>query len=75
MARRDRLLREHLRERFVVTLKTGETFDGLLGDHDESNLQLIDPYMLSERGRAGVDGDLYLPRIQIAYMQRAGDVL
>lgn len=75
MARRDRLLREHLRERFVVTLKTGETFDGLLDDHDESNIALIDPYAITGDGRASVDGSLYLPRAQIAYMQRAGDVL
>jgi hypothetical protein len=35
MARRDRLIRQALRERFVVTLRSGETFDGLLLDADD----------------------------------------
>ncbi len=70
MARRDRLLRQMLRERFVVTMKSGETFEGLLDDHDESTLELLDPYAVTSAGRAGIDGRLYLPRDQIAYLQR-----
>lgn len=68
--RRDRLLREHLRERFVVTLKSGDTFDGLLDDHDETTIELIDPYAVDKSGRVSLDGRLYLPRAEIAYMQR-----
>lgn len=68
--RRDRLLREHLRERFVVTLKSGETFDGLLDDHDESTVELVDPYAVDKSGRLSIDGRLYLPRNEIAYLQR-----
>lgn len=75
MARRDRLLREHLRVRFVVTLKNGETFDGLLDDHDESTLEFLDVHAITKTGhRSEVDGRLYLPRSEIAYMQRP-DVL
>lgn len=75
MARRDRLLRELLRVRFVVTLKNGETFDGLLDDHDETTLEFLDVHAIAKTGsRSEVDGRLYLPRSEIAYMQRP-DVL
>lgn len=68
---RDRLLKSLLRERFVVTLKTGEAFDGLLDRHDESLIELVDVFAVSETSRVQVDGRLYLPRPQIAYMQQA----
>lgn len=68
--RRDRVLRDHLRERFVVTLLSGETFDGLLDQWDESTLEFVDGYAVTERSRVQVDGRLFLPRARIAYMQR-----
>lgn len=68
--RRDRVLRQHLRERFVVTLLSGETFDGLLDQWDESTLEFVDAYAVTERNRLEVDGRLFLPRDRIAYMQR-----
>lgn len=68
--RRDRVLRQHLRERFVITLLSGETFDGLLDRWDESTLELVDGYAVTERARVQVDGRLFLPRPQVAYMQR-----
>lgn len=68
---RDRLLKSLLRERFTVTLKTGETFDGLLDRHDESLIELVDVFAVSETSRVQVDGRLYLPRPQVAYMQQA----
>lgn len=67
---RDRLLRQHLRERFVVTLKSGDTFDGLVDQWDESTIELLDPHVVSKDGLAAVDGRLYLPRAEINYMQR-----
>jgi hypothetical protein len=70
--RRDRLLREHLRHRFVITMKTGETFDGLLNDQDESTVEFVDAGVLTRDGRVVVDGALFLPRAGIAYLQRAG---
>lgn len=70
MRRRDSLLRQLLRERFVVTLKTGEAFDGLLDRWDESTLELINPTAVSEKTRVPVDGRIYVPRDQVAYMQR-----
>jgi len=68
--RRDRVLRQHLRDRFVVTLLSGETFDGLLDVWDESTLELVDAYAVTERARLEVDGRLFIPRDRIAYMQR-----
>jgi hypothetical protein len=60
-----------LRERFIVTLKSGDTFDGLLDDHDESTVELLDPHVVGTDGKlTGVDGRMYLPRAEIAYMQR-----
>lgn len=70
MARPDRLLRELLRYRFVVTLKTGDTFDGVLDQHDESTLEFVDVHAVTHDGRTPVDGRLYLARRDIAYMQR-----
>jgi hypothetical protein len=68
--RRDRVLRQHLRERFVITLLSGETFDGLLDRWDDSTLEFVDAFAVTERARLQVDGRLFLPRPQIAYMQR-----
>lgn len=73
--RRDRLLREKYRERFVFTLDNGECFDGLLDDVDETQIKLVDAYQHTPRGRAPIDGDHYLVRARVLYMQRPGDVL
>lgn len=71
MARPDRLLRELLRHRFVVTLKNGGgTFDGVLDNHDERTLEFVDAHAITSAGRTEVDGRLYLPRADIAYLQR-----
>lgn len=67
---RDRLLKQLLRTRFVVSLKTGETFDGLLDRFDPSTIELVDAHAVSaDGGRVSVDGKLYLPRDGVAYMQ------
>ena len=68
--RRDRLMRDLLRERFLVTMETGETFDGLLERVDEATVELVDAFAVTERSRLAVDGRLYLPRARISYMQR-----
>ncbi len=67
---RDRLMRAQLGERFVVTLTTGETFDGLLERVDARTLDLADAHSLSSDASDKLDGKLYLPREQITYMQR-----
>lgn len=67
---RDRLLKALLRERFVVTMVSGEAFDGLLDHYDESHIELVDASAHLKDGPVRVDGRLYLPRAQVAYMQR-----
>ena len=70
MAARDRLVRKALRERFVVTLRTKEAFEGLLLDADDRTLTLADAYALNGRDRVAVDGVLYLPRSEVVYLQK-----
>jgi hypothetical protein len=67
---RDRLLKSLLRERFVVTMLSGEAFDGLLDRYDEAHIELVDAHAHLKDGPVKVDGRLYLPRPQVAYMQR-----
>jgi len=67
---RDRLVRQSLRERFVVTMTTGETFDGLLFEVDDKTVHLVDAHALDGATRVAVDGALFLPRDRVAYMQR-----
>lgn len=72
MAARDQLLRRMLRERFIVTLRTGEAFDGLLIDVDEKTLRLGNAVVVAANGRhTPVDGELYVPRTEVIYLQRS----
>lgn len=71
--RRDRLIRSVLRERFVATLKTGETFDGLLVKADAKTYVFANAWAISGRDRVSVDGELYIPRDEVAYLQRIGN--
>jgi hypothetical protein len=70
--RRDRLLRASHLQRFVVTLGSGETFDGLLADADDNSVRLVDVFAVDEKSRVSVDGEMYLPRLNISYMQSPG---
>lgn len=70
--RRDRLIRNALRERFVVTLKSGETFDGLLVEADVKTFVLANAWSLEGRDRVSVDGQLFVPRDEVSYLQRIG---
>lgn len=74
MNRRDRLVRQSLRERFIVTLTGGESFSGLLFDIDEKTLHLVDAKALDGKSSVPVDGALFLPRDRVAYMQKPGEV-
>lgn len=67
----DHLLASLIRERFVVTLLSGEAFDGLLADRDGRVIVLVDASAVHEGGRfTSVPGSLILERARIAYMQR-----
>jgi hypothetical protein len=72
MAARDRLLRRCLRERFVVTMRSQEAFDGLLLDADDRTVILGNAVALTGQDRVKVDGLLYLPRSEVVYMQKPG---
>ena len=67
----DRLLRGHLLTRYVVTIASGETFDGLLAAVDTRTLILRDVGVLKvDGGLTPVDGDVVLRRDAVSYMQR-----
>lgn len=67
----DRIARDHLLCRYVVTLKSGEAFDGLLRDADGHTLELVQATSLATgRDPIPVDGSLYVARADVAYLQR-----
>lgn len=72
MTRRDKLIRQALRERFVATLRGGESFDGLLVEVDEKTFRFVDACALDGKTRVKVDGELFLPRTEVAYLQKPG---
>lgn len=71
MARPDRLIRQYLRDRFVITTKSGETWSAILLDADQNTLILADVEAVAPDGSATkADGQVFLPRADVAYMQR-----
>lgn len=69
--RRDRLLKERLMDRFVVTLDSGQTFEGLLAAVDENTVRLVDAGVVGlGTQRTPVDGELYLERSRISFLQK-----
>lgn len=69
--RADRLIRQHYRDRYLVTLASGEAFEGLLIDLDPSHIVLADAVSVRPDGeRISVDGRLWLPRPNVLYMQQ-----
>lgn len=72
MGRTDKLIRQHLRERFVITLRTGESFDGLLLEADEKTYRFADAFAIDGRNRVSVDGELFIPRAEALYLQKPG---
>ena len=59
-------------DRYVVTLVSGETFEGLLSSADGGVLRFVDAYALDDKSRIKVDGELFLDRVNVAYMQKPG---
>jgi small nuclear ribonucleoprotein (snRNP)-like protein len=68
-----RLIREHLRKRVIVTLKTGEAFGGVLFSADSEALVLREAVLLeasgTDRAPQSVDGELLVLRADLAYLQ------
>jgi hypothetical protein len=69
--RTSRLLKLRVHERLLVTLVSGEAFDGLLWEHDGELLVFRDAAAVSATGgRLPVDGELILERSRVSYLQR-----
>jgi hypothetical protein len=67
----DRVVQQNLRCRYVITLKSGEAFDGLLVEADGRSLVLTQASSLATgRDPIKVDGSLILLRSDVAYLQR-----
>lgn len=66
---RERIMRSHLRQRFVITLKTGDAFEGVLLDADSRVLVVADASAHTGDGAAKVDGQLFIARADVAYLQ------
>lgn len=67
-----RLLRQRLRRRVIVTLKSGEAFSGVLFEVDSESIVLRDVQApgAGERGATvPVDGELLILRSDVAFMQ------
>lgn len=70
---RSRVINARLRERVVVTLKTGETFAGILFSHDNKALVMRSTEALGvgERGaNLSLDGELIILLPDVAYIQK-----
>lgn len=70
--RRDVLVRRAVKERFVATLRGGETFDGLLIAADAKTFRFADAWALDGKDKVSVDGELFLPRSEVLYLQKPG---
>lgn len=67
-----RLLRDRLRRKVLVTLKTGETFSGVLYEVDSESIVLRNaeaPDAGPRGATVGVDGELLILRPDVAFVQ------
>lgn len=72
MAHPDRLIRSQLRNRYTITTMTEETFQGVIIAADDRHVVIADASLIAPNGdSAKVDGDLWIPRPTIKYMQNA----
>lgn len=70
--RRRSVVEERLRSSVVVTLESGQSFSGVLWEWDDRVLVLRDAvaHDIPDQGSVGVDGELLLPSLNVAYLQR-----
>lgn len=68
-----RIIREHIRRKVIVTLKTGEGFGGVLFSADSEAIVVRDAVLLdatsTDRTAQPVDGELLVLRADISYLQ------
>jgi len=73
VGRRDKLIQSVLRERFIFTLRSGASFDGLLVEADEKSFRIANASAVDgSKPSQPVDGELFLPRDEVIYMQKPG---
>jgi small nuclear ribonucleoprotein (snRNP)-like protein len=66
-----RVVRSHLRHRLVVTLKSGEAFDGVLFEADPEAWVLRNANAVGHDGKTlPVDGEVLILTADIAFAQR-----
>lgn len=70
--RRDVLVARAVKERFVATMRGGESFEGLLLAADAKTFRFTDAWAIDGKDRVSVDGELYLPRAEVLYLQKPG---
>lgn len=70
MAHPDRLIRNAVRKRYLVTLEGDEALEGVLIDSDANHLVLADVgAMAADGARRPVDGQVWIPRARVRYLQ------
>jgi small nuclear ribonucleoprotein (snRNP)-like protein len=70
---RSRVIASRLRERVVVTLKTGDAFSGVLFSHDSKALVLRESEALGageRRTNLALDGEIIVLLPDVAYIQK-----
>jgi hypothetical protein len=70
---RDRLVRSRLRDRVVLTLKSGAAFGGVLFEADSKSFVLRDAEALGAAPNGAhlpVDGELLVARSEVEFVQR-----
>lgn len=66
-------MRGVVHEQFVVTCIDGTAYQGLLAEIDERVFRFVQTATLGPGGtRVPIDGDFYLERSRVAYMQKLG---
>lgn len=69
-----RWVREHYLKRVLIHTKEGDTFDGLLQSSEREAVILVNAQYHGAGAEQAVPlaGETYVPRAQIAFMQRPG---
>lgn len=66
----DSVLRRRERTQWVVTLKDGAAFRGVLTDHDRRSIVLSEAEHLADSARVPVDGEVVILLTDVKYAQR-----
>ncbi|MFC0546923.1 hypothetical protein [Kutzneria chonburiensis] len=65
-------MRAALRARFLVFLRDGGSFSGLLVDVDDRTAMFTDVKLVQAHGTLPADGTVFVDRARIAYLQDGG---